>query len=89
MQNSTKLMVLMLMLFCAQLSNSAHSHVDKDSCLDNCSVCLVGQNAEFDDALVAKFTNNFHVLVNTNDYLSLNTVFKLDNKKIKTFEKFL
>ena len=51
MQSSTKVLTLVLFLLCSQLSLSAHAHSDTDVGLAGCSVCLVGQNAEFDDAL--------------------------------------
>ena len=52
LQKSTKVLALVLLLLCSQFSLSAHVHTDADVGLAACSVCLVGQNAEFDDALI-------------------------------------
>ena len=60
MQKSTKVLALALFLLCSQLTLSAHVHADTDVGLAACSVCLVGQNAEFDDALIVN--NNAYQL---------------------------
>ena len=51
MQKSTKVFALVLFLFCSQLQISSHLHDDAEIGFEACSVCLVGQSAEFDDAL--------------------------------------
>ena len=77
MQKSTKVLALVLLLLCSQLLLSAHMHTDADVGLAACSICLVGQNAEFDNAL---FSNtNASQLIGANEtpyqYLSPRLVF--------------
>jgi hypothetical protein len=65
MQNSNKLLALLLILFCGQLSLAAHSHDETDTSFEACSVCLVGQNAEFDDVLTPDSSANLQLNLNT------------------------
>ncbi len=64
MQKSTKVLALVLFLLCSQLQIASHFHADDDIGFEACSVCLVGQNAEFDDALLP--TQACHHLNNQN-----------------------
>ena len=56
LQQSTKVFALVLLVLCGQLFLNSHAHSDDNLGVEVCTVCLVGQNAEFDDALVSTAT---------------------------------
>ena len=56
LQQSTKVFALVLLVLCGQLLLNSHAHSDDNLGVEACTVCLVGQVAEFDDALVSTAT---------------------------------
>ena len=79
MQKSTKVLALVLFLLCSQLSLASHVHAESDVALEACSVCLIGQAAEFDDALFSNSTNSYHLKTFTNSYHNQKNTFDCDN----------
>jgi len=76
-QKGTKVFALVLFLLCSQLSLASHVHAENDVALEACSVCLVGQSAEFDDVILPSVNHkplitNFGVYTST---ISAPTVF--------------
>ena len=56
LQQSTKFFALVFLVLCGQLLLNSHAHSDDTLGVKACTVCLVGQSAEFDDALIPSDT---------------------------------
>ena len=78
-QKSTKVLALVLFLLCSQLSLASHVHAESDVALEACSVCLVGQSAEFDDALYSNSTNHLQLKTFTDAYQNQKSTFYSNN----------
>lgn len=51
-----KLIALILLLLCTQLSYAAHSHDVDDLSFESCATCLMAENIELDDVILSPST---------------------------------